>query len=76
MQTLEESFKYQIDNGATEVFCYGIYDHATDRIEIKTHRGPLSEFPSTLYYIRTLSEGVQGHDGFHGLNCPLFVVPL
>lgn len=56
-----EHFKNQIEQGATEMFFYGL-QHPADavgdiRIEIKSHKGTLDTFPM-LEYVRHLSDGV------------------
>ena len=54
-------FKKQLDEGAREMFFYGLEypaDAAGDiKIEIKSHKSSLDEF-SDLEYIRHLSEGI------------------
>lgn len=74
MQTLEEIFKYQIDAGATDVFCYGIYDEAAGQVEVKTHRGPLSTFPSTLDFVRESGGNAEGHPTIRLQSTPLFKI--
>jgi len=58
---MNEHFKNQIEQGAKEMFFYGL-EHPADavgeiRIEIKRHKGSLDTFP-TLEYVRHLSDGV------------------
>ena len=58
---MNEHFKNQIEQGAKEMFFYGL-EHPADavgdiRIEIKSHKGSLDTFP-TLEYVRHLSDGV------------------
>lgn len=58
---IEEIFQNQIEQGATEMFFYGL---ETDpevaeqwSIKIERHRGTLDTFPN-LVYIRHLTDGV------------------
>jgi len=58
---MNEYFKNQIEQGAKEMFFYGL-EHPADAaeditIEIKSHKGTLDTFPN-LEYIRHLSEGI------------------
>lgn len=55
------AFKKQLDDGAREMFFYGL-QHPADavgdiRIEIKSHKGTIDTFPE-LEYIRHLSDGI------------------
>jgi len=58
---MNEYFKNQIEQGATEMFFYGLEHPADDvediKIEIKSHKGTLDTFPN-LEYVRHLSDGV------------------
>jgi hypothetical protein len=62
---IEQHFKGQLDSGATTMFFYGLENEDQSKVEIKSHKGTLSEFPATLAYIRHLSESM-----------PLFKVSL
>lgn len=50
-------FKKQLDDGAREMFFYGLENRDQTNVEIKSHKGTLDTFP-TLKYIRHLSEGI------------------
>jgi hypothetical protein len=62
---IEQYFKGQLDSGATTMFFYGLENQDQSKVEIKSHKGTLLEFPATLEYIRHLSESM-----------PLFKVSL
>ncbi len=58
---MNEHFKNQIEQGAKEMFFYGL-EHPADaagdiRIEIKSHKGTIDTFPA-LEFVRYLSDGV------------------
>ena len=59
---LNEIFKAQIDNGAGEMFFYGIETPAEKvediRIDIKSHKGTLETFPTNLKFVRMMSESI------------------
>jgi hypothetical protein len=61
MVFMNEHFKNQIEQGATEIFFYGLETIVQDlveiKIEIKSHKGTLDTFPE-LEYIRHLTDGV------------------
>jgi hypothetical protein len=52
---MNEYFKSQIEEGATEMFFYAIEQEGNLRIE--RHRGTLETFPD-LEYVRHLTDGV------------------
>jgi hypothetical protein len=58
---MNEHFKNQIEQGATEIFFYGLETIVQDLVEIKigikSHKGTLDTFPE-LEYIRHLTDGV------------------
>lgn len=57
---IEQHFKNQIEQG-TAIFFYGVEGASEDNkitVSIRSHKGPLSEFPMTLEYIRHLSESM------------------
>lgn len=58
---MNEHFKNQIEQGATEMFFYGletiVQDLVESKIEIKSHKGTLDTFPN-LEYVRHLTDGV------------------
>jgi len=62
---IEQHFKSQLDSGASTMFFYALENEDQSKVEIKSHKGTLLEFPTTLEYIRHLSEGI-----------PLFKVSL
>lgn len=57
---LNEIFKAQIDNGAAEMFFYGIETPAEKvediRIDIKSHKDALETFPTNLEFVRMMSK--------------------
>jgi len=59
---MNEHFKNQIEQGATETFWYGLeagsYLVGEIKINITTHKGALDTFPTNLEFIRMLSENV------------------
>lgn len=59
---MKEHFKNQIEQGATEMFFYGIETPAEKiediRIDIKSHKGSPDTFPTNLEYIRHLTDGI------------------
>lgn len=54
----KEHFKKQIEEGASEMFFYGLERPEPFTISIQRHRGPLDTFPSNLEYVRHLTDGV------------------
>jgi len=53
-----EYFKSQIDQGATEMFFYGLERPEPHTVSIMRHRGTLDIFPTNLEYVRHLTDGV------------------
>jgi len=60
-ERMKEHFAKQIEQGATEMFFYGIETIAKDLVEhhikIKSHRGSLDTFPD-LVYIRHMTDSM------------------
>jgi len=54
---MNEYFKSQLEQGATEMFFYALENADQTRVEIKSHKGTIDTFPD-LEYIRHLSDGV------------------
>jgi len=60
----KQYFKTQIDMGTTECFFYGVERNGDDpdprniSIEIKSHKGSLDEFPTSLVYVGEMSGAV------------------
>jgi hypothetical protein len=59
---IDEHFKNQIEQGATETFWYGL-EAGSDLVEnikinITNHKGALDTFPTNLEFIRMLSESM------------------
>lgn len=52
----KELFKAQIDQGATEMFFYGLERPEPHTISIMRHKGTLDSFPTNLEFVRMLSE--------------------
>ena len=59
---IDEYFKNQIEQGATEMFWYGLetgsYPVENIKINITNHKGALDTFPTNLEFIRMMSENV------------------
>jgi hypothetical protein len=53
-----EHFKNQIDQGAKEMFFYGLERQEPFTLSIQRHRGSLDTFPTNLEYVRHLTDGV------------------
>ena len=53
-----EYFKSQIDQGATEMFFYGLERPEPHTVSIMRHRGSLDTFPTNLEYVRHLTDGM------------------
>jgi hypothetical protein len=53
---MNEHFKNQIEQGATEMFFYAVERDGNLRIE--RHRGTIDTFPTNLEYLRHLTDGV------------------
>ena len=58
---VDEYFKKQIEQGATEMFFYGVetivQSMVENKIKIKSHKGTLDTFPD-LVYIRHLTDSM------------------
>lgn len=55
---MNEHFKNQIEQGATEMFFYGLERQEPFTVSIMSHKGALDSFPANLEYVRHLSESV------------------
>jgi len=55
---INEYFKSQIEEGATEMFFYGLETQEPHTLRIMRHRGTLDSFPTNLEYVRHLTDGV------------------
>lgn len=55
---MKEHFKKQLDEGAIEMFFYGLERPEPFTISIMRHKGALDSFPTNLEYIRHLSDGI------------------
>ena len=62
---IEQHFKSQLDSGATIMFFYGLENEDQSVVDLKSHKGTLLEFPTTLEYVRHLTTSI-----------PLFKVSL
>lgn len=51
-----EIFKAQIDNGATEMFFYGLERLEPHTVSIMRHKGTIDSFPTNLEFVRMLAE--------------------
>jgi hypothetical protein len=58
---INEHFKNQIEQGATEMFFYGletiVQEMVESKIEIKSHKGTLDTFPD-LVYVRHMTDSM------------------
>ena len=58
---INEHFKNQIEQGATEMFFYGletiVQEMVESKIEIKSHKGTLDTFPD-LVYVRHMTDSI------------------
>lgn len=54
---MNEHFKNQIEQGATEMFFYALENADQTNVRIKSHKGTLDSFPA-LEYIRHLTDGI------------------
>ena len=58
---INEHFKNQIEQGATEIFFYGletiVQEMVESKIEIKSHKGTLDTFPD-LVYVRHMTDSI------------------
>lgn len=55
--TVQEIFKNQLEQGATEMFFYGLERAEPFTVSILNHKGSLDTFPD-LVYIRHLTDGI------------------
>jgi hypothetical protein len=59
---MNEHFKNQIEQGATEMFFYGLESGSGPlenmKINITNHKGTLDTFPTNLEFVRMLSESM------------------
>lgn len=55
---MNQHFKNQIEEGATEMFFYGLEHPEPYTLRIMRHRGTLDSFPTNLEYVRHLTDGV------------------
>jgi hypothetical protein len=55
---MNQHFKNQIEQGATEMFFYGLERPEPHTISIQRHRGSLDTFPANLEYVRHLTDGM------------------
>ena len=55
---MNEHFKNQIAQGATEMFFYGLERPEPHTVSIMRHKGSLDTFPTNLEYVRHLTDGM------------------
>lgn len=55
---IAEHFKKQIEQGATEMFFYGLERAEPFTVSIMSHKDTLDNFPNNLEFVRMLSEGM------------------
>ena len=55
---MNEHFKNQIEQGATEMFFYGLERPEPHTVSIMRHKGSLDTFPTNLEYVRHLTDGM------------------
>jgi len=55
---MTEHFSKQIEEGATEMFFYGLERKDPFELRIERHRGTLDNFPTNLEYLRHLTDGI------------------
>ncbi len=55
---MSEHFKKQVEQGATEMFFYGLERQEPFTVSIMQHKGTLDSFPTNLEFIRMLSESM------------------
>ena len=53
---ITEYFKKQIEQGATEMFFYGLARELPFTISIMSYKGTLDSFPTNLEFVRMLAE--------------------
>ncbi len=55
---MSEHFKNQIEQGAKEMFFYGLERAEPFTISIMSHKGTLDSVPTNLEYVRHLTDGM------------------
>ena len=55
---INEHFTKQIEQGASEMFFYGLERTEPFTVSIISHKGTLDSFPTNLEFIRMLSESM------------------
>jgi hypothetical protein len=55
---MNEYFTKQIEQGATEMFFYGLERPELFTVSIMNHKGSLDTFPANLEYVRHLTDGM------------------
>ena len=55
---MNQYFKSQIEQGATEMFFYGLERPDPHTVSIMSHKGSLDTFPTNLEYVRHLTDGM------------------
>ena len=55
---MKEHFKHQIEQGATEMFFYGLERQEPFTVSIMRHKGSIDSFPNNLEYVRHLTDGM------------------
>lgn len=55
---MTQYFQRQIDDGATEMFFYGLERKEPFTVSIMNHKSALDSFPTNLEFIRMLSESI------------------
>ena len=55
---MKEHFKHQIEQGATEMFFYGLERQEPFTVSIMRHKGSIDSFPTNLEYVRHLTDGM------------------
>jgi hypothetical protein len=55
---MNEYFTKQIEQGATEMFFYGLERPEPFTVSIMSHKGSLDTFPTNLKYVRHLTDGM------------------
>ena len=55
---MKEHFKNQIEQGAAEMFFYGLERREPFTVSIMSHKGSIDSFPANLEYVRHLTDGM------------------
>lgn len=55
---ITEHFKTQVEQGATEMFFYGLERAEPFTVSIMSHKGTLDNLPTNLEFVRMLSESM------------------